>query len=291
MTKRDFLKGGVASALTCAIGSSRAFAAAKADRIGIRWLGGATMELKIGPLRFLTDPCLADRGETFLLGPQIARQSRLTDFPGLTEERYDAVLLSHAHADHFDEAARTWLGKRAPLICPPHDHEALASAGFDAKPLAHGETRRFERDDTIVDVTAIPAVHSRNKVVADYLGAGSGYFIQARTGAVARDLYWAGDTFLTHEVVAALEQFPNPDLFIPHVGGVELDGGTAQVSFTGRDALAAAHRIGAARMLPIHHTTFSHYREPIQALIDAHAEVPDIVALTVLAEGATFELE
>ncbi|WP_260009938.1 MBL fold metallo-hydrolase [Leisingera aquaemixtae] len=80
------------------------------------------------------------------------------------------MLLSHAHEDHFDQAAQGWLDRQVPLLAPQHDTAALREKGFAAQALTHGAARRFEAPDGLVTVTAVPAVHSLNPRIAAILG-------------------------------------------------------------------------------------------------------------------------
>ena len=57
----------------------------------------------------------------------------------------DLVIVSHLHADHFDEVAKASLPKDLPVICRPGDEEAIAEAGFRvghaARLLSSGSAR------------------------------------------------------------------------------------------------------------------------------------------------------
>lgn len=301
MMKRDFIKLGTASAFAAPFTSIAATAQGGEEMITIRWLGGATMEIEIGELRFLTDPCFGEGPEAFLMadpneqfdpakGPPEKPHARFTAFPGLSMDQFDAVLLSHAHEDHFDRAAQDWLQDRMPLICPTHDARQLIDDGLDAQPLSHLQKQVVERNNSRVEITAIPAIHSLNPDVAGFLGEGNGYFLQATVGKKELNIYWAGDTFMVDAVERAISDLPAPDLFIPHVGAVGMNGTLGQLSLNGEQAVLGAQMIGAKNILPIHHSTFSIYQEPVGAVTAAHAKVASRFDLTVLDEGAALQL-
>jgi L-ascorbate metabolism protein UlaG (beta-lactamase superfamily) len=46
----------------------------------------------------------------------------------------DAVLVTHLHRDHFDEAAERLLPRDIPVFCQPADAKRLGELGFDARP-------------------------------------------------------------------------------------------------------------------------------------------------------------
>jgi len=302
MIKREFLKLGAATALAGQFASTKTAAQAGDLSITIRWLGGATMEITVGEIRFLTDPCfgegprafqMADPNEKFdpAQGPTISPHARLTPFPGLSSDKFDAVLLSHGHEDHFDELARLWLGDNFPLICPVHDAQQMIGYGLDVMPLDHGSGFEIERGNSHVKITAIPAIHSTSPSIADFIGRGNGYFLEARVAEKTRNIYWTGDTFMVEEIRHALSNLPAPGLFIPHLGAVGRTGTFGQLSLNAKQAIHGARTIGAGHVLPIHHSTFSLYQEPVEAIITEHSKlVPEWFDLTVLNEGAALQL-
>lgn len=301
MIKRDLLKLGVAGALLGSIASSRVAAKAIDNDISVRWLGGATMEIKVGGVHVLTDPCfgegddafqMADPNENFdpVMGPNVRSHARLSAFPGLTVQEFEAVILSHAHEDHFDQSAQASLGSDVPLVCPSHDVQELVDKGFNARALTHGESQVFERGNARLEITAIPAIHSLNPGIAEFLGDGNGYYLRAMTPRRTQHIYWAGDTFITEQVFDEVSRHPVPDLFIPHIGAVGKTGTLGQLSLNGEQAVEATKILSAKRTLPIHHSTFSLYQEPVHEMIEAHRTADVAGDLTVLIEGEVLDL-
>jgi len=245
----------------------------------IRWLGGATLEITFDGLRILTDPCLGDGKEAFVMGdpnemfdlakgPTVKSHERLTPFPGLSHDVYDLVLLSHAHEDHFDQKAQSWITQVTPILCSAFDETSLVNKGLRAQKLDHGQTRVFATTSGRVTVTSIPAYHSLSTQVSGILGTGNGYWIDFEMGDFKRSLYWAGDTFSTPPVLHALSPFGSPDLFIPHIGAVGTTGPLGQISMNGAQALGFADKIKAGMVLPIHHSTYALYLEGIDPMVD-----------------------
>jgi L-ascorbate metabolism protein UlaG (beta-lactamase superfamily) len=296
MIKRDFLKLGAAGTLMASVASTRAEANENDDQISIRWLGGATMEIRVGGINILTDPCFGEGEEAFKMadpnenfdpakGPNVRSHARLSAFPGLTVREFDTVLLSHAHEDHFDQTAQASLGSDVKITCPTHDYEALTEKGLNAHALAHGKSLALERGDARIEITAIPAIHSTNAGIAEFLGDGNGYYLRAIASGRIQDIYWAGDTFLSEQVLDEVTQHPVPDLFIPHIGAVGNNGPLGQLSLNGEQAVQAMQTLSAKCTLPIHHSTFSLYQEPVEAFVAAHQVADDAGDLKVLAEG------
>ena len=305
MNRRNFLKlSGLAlasSGLSTSLGSVPAASATSFSSISIRWLGAAMMEMDLAGIRFLTDPCLGEGKEAFQMadpnemfdlakGPNIKMHERLSSYPGTAHSSHDAVLLSHAHEDHFDQKAQAWLGDNGPLVAPAHDLAELEKKGFSPQTLVHGATREFSTGTAKISVTAVPAIHSQNSQIAEMLGEGNGYWIELIENGQTRTIYWAGDTFLADPNMAFLKQRPAPDLFIPHIGNVGINGALGQLSMNGRQAIEFAEQIGTKHILPVHHSTYALYQEPVSAMIEAHQAIGTSSSLHVIAEGAVLNL-
>ncbi|UWQ44653.1 MBL fold metallo-hydrolase [Leisingera aquaemixtae] len=298
MKRREFMQ---LCGAGLAAGLSPAAARSGSAGVHVRWLGGAMLEIEAAGLRILTDPCLGEGAEAFVMGdpnemfdlskgPNVKPHARLTPFPGLAHEQYDLVLLSHAHEDHFDQAAQGWLDRKVPLLAPQHDTAALAEKGFAAQALTHGAARRFEAPDGLVTVTAVPAVHSLNPGIAAILGLGSGYLIEVEAGGQRQRIYWAGDTFDAEPVAAALAGQAPLDLFIPHLGAVGGGGALGQISMNCGQAADFAVRLAPKAVMPVHHSTYALYQEGPEALRAAHAAAAPAWQLMLPAEGGRITL-
>jgi glyoxylase-like metal-dependent hydrolase (beta-lactamase superfamily II) len=103
----------------------------------IRLVRHATLVVRLGEKTLLVDPMLSPPGAM----PPIPnspndRHNPLVPLPDLDLSPVDAVLVTHTHPDHFDEAAAERLRKNLPLFCQPEDEEELRSSGFsDVRPV------------------------------------------------------------------------------------------------------------------------------------------------------------
>lgn len=78
----------------------------------------------------MTDPNFLHAGDHVHLGPGVTG-TRVTN-PALDLHdlpRIDAVLLSHYHADHFDEKVEASLRRSLPIITTPHAKDHLVGKG------------------------------------------------------------------------------------------------------------------------------------------------------------------
>lgn len=265
--------------------------AAAPPRVEVTWVGGPTMVIKFDSLTILTDPVLGAEG--FEMGdPNVADlhtvklHRRLAPFPSVELDSVDLVLLSHIHEDHFDQEAHASLSGTLPIIAPIADVEALTAKGFEnVDGLRWGESRQLDAGTGRVTITATIAHHSRDPQIAKTLGSGNGYWIEFSNGDGKRTIYWTGDTMPTSDVIDSIRSLGEPDLMVPHAGGVGTAGPLGRISMGAADVVALATEVRPRRILPIHHSTYAFYREPISELASSNERRP--YQLDLAAEGAT----
>ncbi|KAJ9105161.1 hypothetical protein QFC19_003620 [Naganishia cerealis] len=101
------------------------------EKARLVFVGTATCVLEWAGVRVMTDPNFA--GDHVHLGPGVTG-TRVTDpaFPIEELPPIDVVVLSHFHADHFDQLVQEKLRKDLPIVTTKHaeEHLAEASLGF-----------------------------------------------------------------------------------------------------------------------------------------------------------------
>jgi N-acyl-phosphatidylethanolamine-hydrolysing phospholipase D len=255
-------------------------AGAPSDRARLEWLGGPTVILQHGGVRILTDPMLGPRGpDAFMLpkhpstGEENAHIARYTATPHPSLAGLNAVIVSHPHADHVDATAKATLDKGLPVVIPPTGVEGMRAAGFrDVRPLDWGESVVIEAGGTTLRITAVAAHHAHDATLDRTLGKGNGYILsfEGRNGAYRA--YWTGDAVLSDELKLVATTYGPVDLMLADLGGVGGDGPIGLRSMTAEEAVTLTRLVNPRIVVPIHHTSYSHYREPIQALVQRAEE-------------------
>jgi L-ascorbate metabolism protein UlaG (beta-lactamase superfamily) len=250
------------------------------DRLTL--LRNATLLVELAGLRLLVDPALDAAGARPPVEDTPApRPNPLVELPAAADDALrdlDALIVTHLHRDHFDDAAAERLPKGIPVLCQPPDVESLEERGFrDVRPV---DTEARLGD---LRVHRTPACHCLDPAIREALGPGSGYVLDAGRAR----LYVAGDSVWSDPVAAALEEH-RPDVVIVNSGAARFLTGPP-ISMTAEDVIATARARPDARVVAVHLEAINHCllsrAELARALREAgvDAEVP--------ADGETLMLD
>ncbi|AJY74353.1 MBL fold metallo-hydrolase [Paenibacillus beijingensis] len=178
----------------------------------------ATLRLDYRGVCFLIDPMLSDAGvNPPIPGSTNDRRNPLVPLPEGERDwlHPDAVLVTHLHPDHWDEAAAKALPKSLAVLCQPGDEEALRSFGFaSVAPIERETTWRG------VTIARTEGRHGTGEIGAR-MGRVSGFVLRADGEPT---LYIAGDTIWCQEVQQALDEH-RPALTVANAGGARFAAG------------------------------------------------------------------
>lgn len=256
-------------------GTASSIAAEPASDVSIQHVRNATIKVRYGDQVFLVDPMLASKGaypgfpgtyRSHLRNPSV-------DLPATVESLLadvDAVIVSHTHLDHWDDAAQAAIPKGLPFLVQ-HEADAalLTSQGFTNVRVLDGSL-----DVAGVTVTRTDGRHGSDAMyavpqLAESLGQVMG-FVFEKPGA--ETIYVAGDT-VWHENVSDTIQRYNPDVIVLNTGDARVDGFDTGI-IMGKDdtlrvqQLAPASKIVAVHMDAVNHMTVS--RADLRAFVAAN---------------------
>jgi L-ascorbate metabolism protein UlaG (beta-lactamase superfamily) len=257
--------------------------------VKVTYVGHATLLLEIGSVRLLTDPNF-DRK----LGGILPRVTP----PGIALEnlpKLDAMLLTHAHADHLSFDSLDMLPRDIPLYAPPVIARWLRRRGYD-----HAEDLAPRNAVTVgdVEVHAAVATHRGNRYGFDRWRADANMYL---LDSGAESCFFAGDTALTPETPRLVHERLEPhgrqlDVALLPIGYAPWwkRTGFRRGHLTHDDALTLFEQLRGRVFVPYHWGTFHHFtaraHDAIDRLIERLEEHHLRAAVRILEPGETLEL-
>jgi L-ascorbate metabolism protein UlaG (beta-lactamase superfamily) len=242
----------------------------------LTFIGTATTLLRLGPFKVLTDPNFLHRGQRAYLGKGLWSR-RITEPAMLPRHlpRLDLVVLSHLHGDHFDRVARRALDRSVPVITTPQAERRLTRWGFQSHGLTTWSRHEERREDYLLSVESVPAVHARG-VMGRLLPPVMGSVLElSRGGVVERRVYLSGDTLTGEHLDAIAEAHPDIDTAVVHLGGTRVLFHT--VTMDADQGVDFLRRIRPRQAIPVHHSDYPVFRSPLaQFLLQARDAVPGV---------------
>jgi L-ascorbate metabolism protein UlaG (beta-lactamase superfamily) len=236
---------------------------AQGEAVKITYVGHATLLLEMAGVRILTDPNFEPK-----LGRFLARVAA----PGVAIDALpalDALLLTHAHADHLSFKSLDRLPRNIPLYAPPAVAQWLVRKGYrHATPIDDGEHVTIGQ---ALRVHTGRATHKGNRYGFDrWRSATNMYLLESNEESA----FFAGDTALTpstHHLVERVlwAQQRQLDIALLPIGYAPAwKPGFRRGHLTGDDALALFKTLRARAMLPYHWGTFRHVTASAHDAID-----------------------
>lgn len=263
----------------------------------MQWIGGPTYVLRLGSFKILTDPMFSHKGDSAFIiakhpttGQVNAPIKRYYDPAPFDTSGINVLLISHPHADHVDKEAKQALNKQLFVIGPGVDKATIQGWGFmRTTGLNWGDSCVLVKGRETLRIIAVQAMHAKDEPLKTQLGKGNGYIIEYSKGKEVYRIYWTGDTVWFDEIQNNTK-YGHINLLVPDMGAVGSDGKIGRRGLNAQDCLKIVKALNPDRIIPVHHSTFSMYVEPISVLQQTIDSTEFKGRLNILKTGATAKL-
>ncbi|HZG73513.1 MAG TPA: MBL fold metallo-hydrolase [Chondromyces sp.] len=246
--------------------------------MNIQQIRNATIVVEYAKKKFLIDPMLAEKG-TYPPFPNAARQDQknpLVSLPTSINEiinEIDAVIVTHLHYDHWDEAAKEVLPKDIKLFSQnEEDATEIRNAGF--------QNVEVLKEDTIfegIQLIKTKGEHGRGEILK-LAGLVCGVVFKHPD---EKTLYVAGDTVWYEEVHKVIDTY-KPEIIVVNAGDNQFFEGGSLVM--GKGDVYEVHKAAPhAKIIAVHMEAVNHWalsREELKSFtnekgISSNVLVPD----------------
>ncbi|MEE4182535.1 MBL fold metallo-hydrolase [Pseudomonas viridiflava] len=255
--------------------TSPAPAAKASHKVEMQQIRNATVKITYAGTTFLIDPMLAEKGAYpgFENTYRSNLRNPLVELPESTDEvlaGVDAVIVTHTHLDHWDDAAQKALPKDIPLFAQHEDDAKLIrSQGFKNVRVLNDEAEFGG-----VKITKTGGQHGTDEMyavpaLAKPLGEAMGVVFQAPG---YKTLYLAGDTIWRKEVDQAIEKF-HPEVIVLNAGKAKMTGYEGAIIMGEEDVLRASQVASNAKIVAVHMDAVNHMsltREALRSYVKQH---------------------
>ncbi|MFM9959498.1 MAG: MBL fold metallo-hydrolase [Phycisphaerales bacterium] len=223
------------------------------------WLGHATTLLRAGGLTILTDPHLDDRAGMKIGTRKVGRRRAVAPPAGPDAlPPIDLLLLSHAHMDHWDMDSLVTLSRgewarRAHVVIPTGTRDLLPPGFGTVIELGWDKSVRVGE----IEVRAVRPRHWGARFILDRHRGYNAYALDTQAGT---RIVFGGDTAMTDAFDQLRSDRTPIELAVMGIGSYEP---WEDQHATPEQVAEMSRRMGARRLMPIHHGTFHDSNVPL----------------------------
>ena len=219
--------------------------------LDIQLIRHATLRIKIDELNLLVDPMLSDKDAmTPIQDSSDDRRNPLVPLPVPMDEilqGINAVLITHTHRDHWDDAATQLIPKDLRILCQPEDADKFHEWGFeDVRPIHSAAVFGH------VSIYRTGAQHGTGEL-AEKMAPVSGYFLNSRKGD---SLYIAGDSVWSNPVKDVLQRY-RPHVTVLNTGAARFTYG-APITMDEKDVVRVVRQAPYTKVVAVHMESINH---------------------------------
>lgn len=250
--------------------------------MNIHQIRNATMVVEYAGKKFLIDPMLSEKG-TYPPFPNSVRQDQnnpLVSLPASIEEmiNVDAVIVTHLHIDHFDDAAKEALPKEIKMFVQnEEDAGEVKKAGFQNVEVLQEDTA-FEG----IQLIKTKGEHGRGDILK-LAGLVCGVVFKHQD---EKTLYVAGDT-VWYEAIQETIDAHKPEIIVVNGGDNQfLEGGSLVM---GKDDIYEVHKAAPhAKIISVHMEAVNHWTLSREELKSFAEEKGFSTSLLVPEDGESY---
>jgi L-ascorbate metabolism protein UlaG (beta-lactamase superfamily) len=238
----------------------------------IQLIRQATLKMKYNDHIILVDPMFSSRGSLDpVANAANDRRNPLVDLPLPVEEiikGVEAVIITHLHRDHLDDAAIQSLPKDVVVFCQPEDEAKLIEHGFSNVVKVNADLQWNG-----IKLSRTGGSHGTGEL-AKAMGPVSGFVLEA---APEETLYIAGDTVWCAVTEEAIRNY-KPDVIIVNSGEAQFKTGDP-ITMGLKDIVKVRNHADDSLIAVVHMEAWNHCllkRETIMEFIKSN-EIKNII--------------
>ncbi|MCC2528456.1 MBL fold metallo-hydrolase [Bacillus halotolerans] len=246
--------------------------------MNIQQIRNATLVVEYAGKTFLIDPMLAEKGTypPFPNSPRQDQKNPLVSLPTSVDHiinNLDAVIVTHLHLDHFDDAAKDMLPKDIKMFVQnEEDAKEVRNAGFQ-----HVEILTTDTDFDGIQLIKTKGEHGRGDILK-LAGLVCGVVFKHQS---EKTLYVAGDTVWYDAIQEEIDTH-QPEIIVVNGGNNQFFEGGSLVM--GKEDIHETHQAAPhAKIIVSHMEAVNHWalsREELKGFIhekgmSSHVLVPD----------------